>query len=100
MTECPYEDDFTCPVCRAAQPSSDTCRRCRSDLRIVLRARRAAGAARRQALLHLAAGRWQDALRAARELHVIEPGGDSRRLMAVACLLNGEFGKAAQWAVR
>ena len=65
MTERPYEDDFTCPVCRAAQPSSDTCRRCRSDLRMVLRARRAARAARRQALLHLAAGRWQDALCAA-----------------------------------
>ena len=102
MTECPHEDDFTCPVCRAAQPSSDTCRRCRSDLRMVLRARRAARAARRQALLHLAAGRLRKiaAPRSARACTAIEPGGDSRRLMAVACLLSGEFGKAAQCAVK
>ena len=56
MTGCAHEDEFTCPVCRAAEPISDTCRRCRSDLRMVRGVRRAARAARRQALLHLAAG--------------------------------------------
>jgi hypothetical protein len=32
--------DFRCPVCRAKQPLQDNCRRCKADLRLVVRARR------------------------------------------------------------
>jgi hypothetical protein len=31
---------FRCPVCRASQTLSETCRRCRADLRLIVRARR------------------------------------------------------------
>lgn len=32
------EPDFRCPVCRAAQPLRETCRRCQADLKLVARA--------------------------------------------------------------
>lgn len=31
-------DVFQCPVCRASQTLRDTCRRCKADLRLVMRA--------------------------------------------------------------
>ena len=33
------EDTFRCPVCRANQPLRPQCRRCRTDLSLVVRAR-------------------------------------------------------------
>lgn len=33
------DSSFRCPVCRAAQPLQETCRRCQADLRLVMRAR-------------------------------------------------------------
>lgn len=32
------DPDFRCPVCRAVQTVRETCRRCRADLHLVLRA--------------------------------------------------------------
>jgi len=32
--------EFRCPVCRAKQPLQENCRRCKADLRLVVRARR------------------------------------------------------------
>ena len=34
------DSPFRCPVCRASQALSETCRRCRADLGLVVRARR------------------------------------------------------------
>lgn len=34
------EPQFRCPVCRASQTLSETCRRCQADLTLVVRARR------------------------------------------------------------
>lgn len=34
------EPEFRCPVCRAAQPLRETCRRCDADLGLIVRARR------------------------------------------------------------
>ena len=34
------ESAFRCPVCRARQTLSETCRRCQADLRLVVGARR------------------------------------------------------------
>lgn len=34
------EAAFRCPVCRASQTASDTCRRCQADLSLVMRAYR------------------------------------------------------------
>jgi hypothetical protein len=98
MSEAATENDFTCPVCRAVQQRADACRRCRCDLRLVLRAEGAARDARRRLLLHLAAKRWPEALREARTFHALQPAADSRRLLAVCCLLAGDFSAAARWA--
>jgi hypothetical protein len=34
------ETTLRCPVCRATQPWQDSCRRCRADLELVVRAHR------------------------------------------------------------
>ena len=98
MSDGPLDDTFVCPVCRAAQAWSDTCRRCRCDLTLFRRADGAWRQARQQALLHLRDGRWTEAERAARSYHALRPGADSRRLLAVCCLLCGDFQQAVEWA--
>jgi hypothetical protein len=98
MSDGPLDDSLVCPVCRAAQVWSDTCRRCRCDLRLLRRADEARRAARRRVLLHLRGVRWADARRAALAYHALAPGADSRRLLAVCCLLGSDFREAAEWA--
>ncbi len=52
-TRCPDgspDDNFVCPVCRAAQAWSDSCRRCRCDLGLLRRADEARRQARQQAI--------------------------------------------------
>ncbi len=98
MCDDPLDDLLVCPVCRATQAWSDSCRRCRCDLGLLRRADEARRQARQQASLHLRAGRWADAQRAARAYHALQPGCDSRRLLAVCCFLVGDFHEAAQWA--
>ncbi|MGA2255373.1 MAG: hypothetical protein ABSG53_11975, partial [Thermoguttaceae bacterium] len=85
-------------VCRATQAWSDTCRRCRCDLQLLRQANQARRQARRKALLDLRDGRWADAHRAALAYHALAPGADSRRLLAVCCLLAGDFAEAVKWA--
>ena len=51
MSDDSLDTDFVCPVCRAAQAWSDSCRRCRCDLRLLRRADAACRQARQQALL-------------------------------------------------
>ncbi len=97
MSDGSLDDNVVCPVCRAAQVWSDSCRRCRCDLGLLRRADEARRNARRQVLLHLRGGRWADAQRAARAYHTLQPGGDSRRLLAVCCLLSGDFQQAVDW---
>ena len=98
MPDVSLDNALVCPVCRAAQAWSDSCRRCRCDLRLLRQAELARRQARQQALLHLRAGRWADARRAARAYHALQPGIDSRRLLAVCCSLGGDFQEAAAWA--
>ena len=95
----PETDAFACPVCRAVQARSDTCRRCRCDLRLLCQAEEARRGARQDVLLHLHARRWADAQRAARTYHAFQPGADSRRLLAVCCLLDEDFRLAVESAV-
>jgi hypothetical protein len=100
-TRCPdasLDNSFVCPVCRAAQAWSESCRRCRCDLGLLRRADEARRQARQQALLDLRRGRWAEAQRAARAYHALQPNADSRRLLAVCCLLGGDFQQAVEWA--
>jgi hypothetical protein len=99
-TRCPegsLDNRFVCPVCRATQEWSDVCRRCRCDLRLLRQADLARRRARQQVLLHLRAGCWAEAQRAAQTCHALQPDADSRRLLAVCCLLGGKFRQAAGW---
>ncbi len=95
ISDVALDNAVVCPVCRAAQAWSDSCRRCRCDFRLLRQAEQARCQARQQALLDLRAGRWADAQRAARTYYTLQPGDDSRRLLAVTCLLGGDFQQAA-----
>ena len=97
MSEASLDNTFVCPVCRAAQAWSDSCRRCRCDLRLLRQADEACRHARQQTLFHLCAGRWADAHHAAHTYHALRPGFDSRRLLASCYLLSGDFLQAADW---
>jgi hypothetical protein len=50
------ESEFRCPVCRAAQPLQETCRRCQADLRLVVRVQRRLAYVEQQRAAALASG--------------------------------------------
>ena len=84
-----------CPTCRAAQEWSDTCRRCKTDLRLIRETAAAYFESRRECLLHLAAGRPVAALRAARRCCELHPDVEARRLLALAAFRMGLWREAA-----
>jgi hypothetical protein len=83
-----------CPVCKAENVQGPQCRRCKADLSLLFalegRRQQALQAARRC----LAAGRWAQALAHAAEAHWLRSDKPSRRLLAVAALLNRDFDSA------
>lgn len=85
-----------CPVCKAENDQGPSCRRCKADLALLFalegQRQRALGAA----LRCLAQGRWQQALAAAGRADSLRAGDDSRRLLALACLLRRDFAGAWQ----
>ncbi|WP_074309153.1 hypothetical protein [Singulisphaera sp. GP187] len=83
-----------CPTCRLTQERSDTCRRCKSDLRLLNEAAESARRTRRRCLKALRAGHRREALRLAGHYHWLHPTADSRRLMALTALLSGDWANA------
>jgi len=85
-----------CPVCRAENTTAPLCRRCRADLALLfeLEARRARAltAAARHALQRDGAA----AARLACQAHWLRRGEDSRRLVALGQLLQGDFAGACR----
>jgi predicted amidophosphoribosyltransferase len=83
-----------CPVCKAENVQGPQCRRCKADLALLFalegRQRQEAQAARRC----LAAGHWAQALAHAAQAYWLRSDAESRRLLAVACLLNRDFSSA------
>jgi hypothetical protein len=90
----PVEEELRCPTCGARQGWTDTCRRCKSDLRLLRSALKAYEAYRHRGLLALGAGRLEEALQHARRCHELRPDRDSHRLLAVCQLLRGEWAEA------
>jgi len=84
-------EELRCPTCGARQGWTDTCRRCKSDLRLLRSALEAYEEHRRAALLALDKGRLEVALLRARRCHELRPGPESRRLLAVCQLLRGDW---------
>lgn len=96
--EPPGPDLVRCPTCRADQPWSETCRRCKSDLRLLREVAESYLRARRACLLHLRSNRPQAARDAALRAHALAPTEESRRLMALAALLREDWPAAAELA--
>jgi hypothetical protein len=80
-----------CPTCRAVQEWSDTCRRCKCDLRLLRTVSNAYQAARARCLANLRSGAKQLALEASRECCRLWPTPESRRLLAVCALFHGDW---------
>jgi hypothetical protein len=93
MQSSPVEE-LRCPTCGAWQGWVNTCRRCKSDLRLLRAALEADEGHRRAALLALDAGHLDAALHHARRCHELRPGPESRRLLAVCQLLRGDWAEA------
>jgi hypothetical protein len=88
------QNELRCPTCGARQGRTDTCRRCKSDLRFLRAALEAYDRHRRDSLNDLELGEPDSALRHARRCHELRPGTESRRLMAVCQLLRGDWSDA------
>jgi hypothetical protein len=84
-----------CPTCRAMQPWSDACRRCKSDLRLLREFAEAYEQSRRACLDHLHRGRLRQARAAAIRCLELSPDETSRRLLALVALKLGEWPDAA-----
>jgi hypothetical protein len=87
-----------CPTCGAQQGWTDTCRRCKSDLRLLREALEAYEQHRRSTLRDLEAGHLESALRHARRCEELQPGPESQRLLAVCQLLRGDWHEAIDCA--
>ncbi len=83
-----------CPVCKAENVQGPQCRRCKADLALLF----ALEGSRRQEVQAvrrcLAAGEWAQALSHAARAYWLRQDEESRRLLAVACLLNRDFPSA------
>jgi hypothetical protein len=88
------EATLRCPACRAAQEWSDTCRRCKADLRLLREAAEACERSRRLAVHALAANQPGVALRHARQIYQLRPEPEVARLRAVCALLAGQWDEA------
>src|SRR3954453_13040307 len=84
-------ESIRCPTCGAKQGWTDTCRRCKSDLRLLRVALDSYERHRPSSLQDLDTGFLETALRHARRCHELWPGPESHRLMAVCQLLRGDW---------
>lgn len=93
-------DDLCCPVCRARQEWADTCRRCKTDLRLFRRVEEAFRLSRLRTLANLRAGCWAEALAEAQQCYALDANADAGRLLAVCQLLGGDWPAAVAMARR
>lgn len=86
----PDTDTVRCPTCGVVQPWSDSCRRCRSDLRLLGEFASAYDHYRRRCLRSLRLGDTRAALESARSCATLCPSAEADRLLAVASLRFGD----------
>jgi hypothetical protein len=98
--DAPALDTVRCPTCRAVQEWSDTCRRCKSDLRLLRAFASASLRCRRACLEQLRSGHPRAALQAAERYHAIRADAESRRWLALAALRAGDWATAETMARR
>ena len=100
LSGAPDPDQVRCPTCRAIQEWSDTCRRCKSDLRLLRKLTEAYWQIHRACLARLRSGRPRAALRLAQHCRSLSASAESDRLLAVCALLNQDWPSAADWGRR
>jgi hypothetical protein len=82
----PDRERVRCPTCRVEQDWADTCRRCRSDLRLLRELADTYHQTRLACLAHLGAGYPRAALRLAHQCRELSASAESDRLLAVCSL--------------
>lgn len=87
-----------CPTCGARQAWADTCRRCKCNLRLLRAATEAYARHRRLSLQLLNAGAAELALPHARSCHLLNPGTESNRLMALCYVVQENWNDAVEKA--
>jgi hypothetical protein len=90
-------EPIRCPVCRADNRDGPACRRCRADLSLLFALERQRERALARARRYAQAGEVDGVLREARRAHRLRRGEDSRRLLALGCLLGRDFAGAWRW---
>jgi hypothetical protein len=93
------ESTVRCPTCRAQQAWSDTCRRCKCDLRLLYATDQSYHHSRARCLDALHAGRADAAMVDAQTCLQIRPDEESRKLLAVCALLKGDWPTAIKLAL-
>ncbi len=88
------EAELCCPTCKATQAPSLECRRCKSDLSLVVAVHDQLRRLHATVLRQLAAGNYAEAVGTARSYWAISPNPLAARLMAVCCLLQEAFSEA------
>lgn len=86
--------EVRCPTCRARQPWSDTCRRCKSDLSLLRDVAESSTQSRRLCLRALCDGRYLEAVSHARRSYHLSPSPGAARLLSVCHLMAGQWSKA------
>lgn len=86
--------DFTCPVCGARQALTDTCRRCRADLSLVVGIHSELADKRARCLALVRQRRLFRATRLARECLELSRDECNLRLLATCYLLQGDYAAA------
>jgi hypothetical protein len=84
-----------CPVCKADNPHGPQCRRCKADLSLLFELEEQRGQALAETWQHLHQGEWSEAARQAEAVDWLRGDEESKRLAALAHLLEGDF--AATW---
>jgi hypothetical protein len=83
-----------CPVCKADNAPGPQCRRCKADLTVLFDLEDARRARLDAAREHLAQGQLPEGLAAAAEADWLRRDTESRRLLAMARLLNRDYAGA------
>src|SRR5262249_13446317 len=91
-------EGLRCPTCGARQARTDTCRRCKSDLRLLREALAAYERHRMTCLRDLPPGRLESARWHARPCQELRPGPESHGRLAVCHLLRGDWPDAVDLA--
>lgn len=84
-------DSFQCPTCGARQAPASECRRCKSDLHLVIAVHHQKLVAERACLDQLRCGRYQRAFEWARRRMQLSPDEAARRILTVILLLQENY---------